>query len=913
MSKRPQIHIFLGAPSIPGPLEPSEERSSAATAEKWRELHCLCDTRRLFSETVKGADHLVFQAERSVVPVAPTNDNRYQQSEQERLMVAKCLTSLVPVAVTCTSTCKKTENFIDSQISKDGCTQANVNQGMDQHLQKFADLARQDKQPHGCFSDLMERKASCFEANSSDISDLVASTKQISIHLRSVGQGAQSDHTSDRPDLSQHLDMFFLQNEESKPKREASDCSGFAVSTETEFRSIMTSSQMAVLTQGQNDMRERILKLGETKAGEKPEQRHHDCFQFDSDGRTCYNVAENECKEVYASSLELFSSQCDRKNICVEAAKQGSAEENTEKAQEVNVPVAQFVNEIHIEPLNSGILCSQVDSCHKSSSKRGPNWEDSFPVFHSTLKRNPQSKRAKLSSSPDGPGMKVAQEKMTEFKKLQKKLSPLKDCCCKNQKYNVLVTIVHPCHIKEVQVKTRPKSSCKVPVATIVVIDQSEVERKVVLWHGAAFWSLTVFPGDIVLLTDVIMYENIWCGEIMLQSTFTSQLLNLGNYSAVNPEEFYPVVDGGVLRALLAYILSEFPHFGDIPQRQVQRLDDVQYVQLDQLQPNILIHSILKIISINILTESVYSYRGGNQRKIILTVEQKVDQRYRMVLWGAGAAWCPQIQRKKDHIWDFKYLLVRCSSVSGDFELHTTPWSSCECLFDDDKRAIEFEEKFQKSETSCMQVIKLSAHLEEKCSGVFQVKAHIVELKFTVSTRQYKQLSFSADTSLESVLASLPMITYSGCAKCGLELQIDENMIYKQCMRCLPYNKVKTLYRPALMTVEDGGYEISVHVASELMEKVFLNIPADWLNRPVVPSSDITYSTIVADLCHLLLADTEASYLLEIRSHFVLDENSYPLQKDFHLLSFHPDLWNADCCNNSYKDHRNTQMANKKK
>lgn len=65
-----------------------------------------------------------------------------------------------------------------------------------------------------------------------------------------------------------------------------------------------------------------------------------------------------------------------------------------------------------------------------------------------------------------------------------------------------------------------------------------------------------------------------------------------------------------------------------------------------------------------------------------------------------------------------------------------------------------------------------------------------------------------------------------------------------------------------------------------------------------MPSSDITYSTIVADLCHLLLADTEASYLLEIRSHFVLDENSCPLQKDFHLLNFHPDLWSVDlCCN----------------
>ncbi|KAM6203548.1 shieldin complex subunit 2 isoform 1-T1 [Sarcoramphus papa] len=896
MSKRPQIHIFVGAPSIPSLLEVSEQSSSAPAAEKWRELCCLCDTHSLFSEKVKGADHLVFQAESLIVTAVPTNDDSSQQSEQGRLTVTEeYLTSFIPVAVTCTSTPKKTESLIysDCQVSKDRCTQANVNQAADQRLpQKFAESARQDKQSHGCCSDLTERKASHLEVNSSDISDLVASTKQITIHLRSVGQGVQSDCRSDHHEhLSQYLDMFFPQNQESKPKGEPSDCPDFAVSTDTEFRSIMTSSQMAVFAQDWNEMQKRIIKLSETEASKKSEERLYGHFQFDSDVGTCLNMAENEYKETYTSSLELFSSEGDGKNVCFEATKQEeNAQENTEKSQELNVPAEQFVDEIHIEPLSSGILCSQVDSCHKSSSESAHKCEDSFHIFHSVFKRQLKSKRAKLNSSPVGPGMRVDQERMAEFKKLQKKLSPLKNCCCKNKKYNVLVTVVHPCHIKEIQVKSKPKSSCKVPVATIVVIDQSEIERKVVLWRGAAFWSLTVFPGDIVLLIDVITYENLWCGEIMLQSTFTSQLLNLGNCSALNPEEFYPIVDGGVLHGLLAYISSEFPHFGDIPRRQVQRLDSVQYMQLDQLQPNTLVHSILKIINIVVLTESVYSYRGGNQRKIILTVEQNRDQHYRMVLWGAGAAWCPQLQRKKDHIWDFKYLLVQHSSVSGDFELHTTPWSSCECLFHDDKRAIEFKEKFQKSKTSLMQMTKLSAHLEEKCSGVIQVKAHVLELKFTISTGHYKQLAFRADTSLECVLASLPMITYSGCAKCGLELQADENMIYKQCIRCLPYNKVKTFYRPALMTVEDGGYEIYVHVVSELMEKIFLNIPADWLNRLVVPSSDITYSTIVADLCHLLLADTEASYLLEIRSHFVLDENSYPLQKDFYLLNFHPDL-----------------------
>lgn len=36
---------------------------------------------------------------------------------------------------------------------------------------------------------------------------------------------------------------------------------------------------------------------------------------------------------------------------------------------------------------------------------------------------------------------------------------------------------------------------------------------------------------------DVIVHEGHWIGETILQSTFTSQLLNLGSYSSVQPEE----------------------------------------------------------------------------------------------------------------------------------------------------------------------------------------------------------------------------------------------------------------------------------------------------------------------------------------------------------------------------------------
>ena len=51
------------------------------------------------------------------------------------------------------------------------------------------------------------------------------------------------------------------------------------------------------------------------------------------------------------------------------------------------------------------------------------------------------------------------------------------------------------------QMRSGVWAGSSVPLATIVVTDQSGVEVKVLLWRRAAFWALTVFPGDILLIT----------------------------------------------------------------------------------------------------------------------------------------------------------------------------------------------------------------------------------------------------------------------------------------------------------------------------------------------------------------------------------------------------------------------------
>lgn len=54
------------------------------------------------------------------------------------------------------------------------------------------------------------------------------------------------------------------------------------------------------------------------------------------------------------------------------------------------------------------------------------------------------------------------------------------------------------------KVKSGLAAGTFVPLASIVVTDQSAMEMKVVLWRRAAFWALTVCPGEILLITGTI-------------------------------------------------------------------------------------------------------------------------------------------------------------------------------------------------------------------------------------------------------------------------------------------------------------------------------------------------------------------------------------------------------------------------
>uniref|UniRef100_A0A4X1VCE3 Shieldin complex subunit 2 n=1 Tax=Sus scrofa TaxID=9823 RepID=A0A4X1VCE3_PIG len=786
MSGRSQVHIFWGAPL--GPLEmtvPQEPTSLMSTADPWKEIQLLYNQHPLHLKDEKSRHKTLEDYQALEAVGSPDLPHGHFPANSVNSSVHVKDDFIHGISETKTLKSQKSHPLVSSDGTKSN-EQICEFKGRVQHLaeeKKYQNLFSENKiadEQHQDRSNICDHN---FPKNSFQLDPKCAAVLDVVCRPEQMDTGPGAIKTKCVP--TEHREIqnqcleFFSSNSVDKPKPEEAvgKVSGLKISTNTEFLSIMTSSQLAFLAQrkykGQNSINKTVNMETEPEASHGEIRITKDNLNQPNDD-TAEGVYEDGQNQAH--SLELVSPVCpETRSHHIHLNSDKGLEENIGSPELFSVEDKLLPNEICIEPCSSGILCSQLNTFHKRSSKRSWTSEKKSGPPKALSEAPHVAKKIKLISNGRDHIVAVGQRNASEFKGI-KKTSLIKNCDSESQKYHCLVMVLSPCHMKEITIKSGPNSGSKVPLATIVVIDQSEIKKKVFLWRTAAFWALTVFLGDIILLTDVTIHEDHWVGETVLQSTFTSQLLNLGSYSSVRPEEY--------------------------------------------------------------------------------------------------------------SIWEFKYLFVQRNCILENLELHTTPWSSCECLFDDDTRAIEFKAKFQKNTPSFVKISDLATHLEDKHSGVILIKAQILELVFPISATQ--RITLSAHSSLESIFSALPKVIYTGCAKCGLELETDENKIYKQCFSCLPFTVKKIYYRPALMTIVDGLSKVCIHIGSKLIEKILLNIPPDWLNRVIAPPSDVTYGMVAADLLHSLLAVSGALRVLKVQSLFVLDENSYPLQQDFSLLDFYP-------------------------
>ncbi|XP_013881764.1 shieldin complex subunit 2 [Austrofundulus limnaeus] len=519
-----------------------------------------------------------------------------------------------------------------------------------------------------------------------------------------------------------------------------------------------------------------------------------------------------------------------------------------------------------LQATTDGVLCSQ-------ESKNS----------HNVSTKNPSSKKTQISE--DSVGLD-----RTSRAGLQSPTTPLSRCNMVGWRYSVLVVVVHPCHLKEVKVKSGPSAGSFVALASIIVMDQYGTEMKVVLWRQAAFWTLTLCPGDVLLLAGLQVSEDKWRGEVVLQSTFSSKLLNLGHASTVPTVTQH--VDAHSLSSLCSFIKEQRPLLLTLSRPPPQDLNRLRYTSLRALRVNSLVHALLRVkhahISSDWRSTAESHCRSAVQMKAVLVVEQSDGLQGTLLLWEAALDWLPLFNKRTDAVWDFHVLLVREGLASDLLELHSTPWSSVRALDQTDRRLQDFcrIQPCRKERSSPVE-LDVNTLLSQKYSGEVELKVQILAFQFRdVSPSQNPpQPVLDSFTPLEAIVAVLRGgITYTGCARCSTELETDVNEIYIPCYPCLPHTAVRCFYRPGALTVSgQGGRRLRVDVPPLPMQNI-LNVPPDKLQR--TSGTQMKHIQAAAKQIQNLLACPKKT-TLTLQSHFLCDENSVIISQELKLLNFH--------------------------
>ncbi|KAJ0005311.1 hypothetical protein NQD34_011525, partial [Periophthalmus magnuspinnatus] len=453
--------------------------------------------------------------------------------------------------------------------------------------------------------------------------------------------------------------------------------------------------------------------------------------------------------------------------------------------------------------------------------------------------------------------------------------------------YSVLVAVVHPCHLKEIKLKS---GEC-VPLASIVVTDQSGVELKVALWRRAAFWVLTVNPGDVLLITELQVNEDAWRGERLLRSTYNSKLLNLGRVPPPGTLTGSQQVRARSLTPLYNFLTKQRPLLVSLPVPPAQTLSCLPYATIRSLRVNTLVHMLLRVTHTHLSkewqSEADSRCRSALQPWAVVTVEQPGDQQGALVLWGAAVEWLPRFTRDSEIVWDFRNLLVR-DSVTFDLpELHSTSWSSVRALDPTDPRMSRFFQPPRAGAGSSSVELDMKTLLSQKYSGEVELRVHVEAFHFrggplSPGPPLVLDGSFSATDVLKLLSGD---VTFPGCGRCASELDTDSNGIYRPCYPCLPHTSVRTYYRPAALTLTDGGLQMCVQVPPTLMQRL-LEAPPDKL-RSSAPGSEVKNIEVAARRLHSLFSLPKTELTVTVHTQFMCDENSALLCQDFTLLDFH--------------------------
>ncbi|XP_075418807.1 shieldin complex subunit 2 [Tenrec ecaudatus] len=433
-----QIHLFWGAPTHPLKTTVSHEPApSISTTGPWGKVQLLYNQHsiHLEDEECKQENLENHSALDSIGCPGLKSHCPVNSGERSVLLEADlvCCVSETQNINSQKSPPSGMNEVVDSSVQVCGLRSRILHLTGEEKNQRFVvgnkkiTVEQHEDQSNICTSNLQR---ATFQLDHNSILDLMCTTKQTNIGSEAL----ESTYVSRTPHKVQNQCLEFSNMaDKPSPTEIVTKESDLNLSTDSEFLSILTSSQVAFLAQtkhkGLNSLNKRTRNTEIV-----PKASHEEIVTKNNLAWRGDNFTELESGQNEAYSLELFSPVCLEKSSSHDVINPNTDVEEIRRSQELfsseeKVPP----NEICIESYSSGILCSQLNTFHKSPIKRSRAPEDLPDHSKAPSKVLQVAKKTKFLSNARALPVAVGQRSVSQYKRV-KKTTLIKNCDCKDQK-----------------------------------------------------------------------------------------------------------------------------------------------------------------------------------------------------------------------------------------------------------------------------------------------------------------------------------------------------------------------------------------------------------------------------------------------------------------------------------------------
>nr|CAB3266057.1 shieldin complex subunit 2 [Phallusia mammillata] len=280
---------------------------------------------------------------------------------------------------------------------------------------------------------------------------------------------------------------------------------------------------------------------------------------------------------------------------------------------------------------------------------------------------------------------------------------------------NFIVSVVNRFPVKEIWLKSQ---ACWIAVCVIMLMDYNGLSCRLTLWREKCKYSLNMCFGDILFLNKISVKQSF--DDIVMCMTAESKMINLGCAKSLLQASLHGNLCEKFMCNVTKTAKSFLEHYPLCTHSMIRNflcdgnpLTNVSNNLRDALHPGRSVNVTVYIMGVK---QSKFTDKKG-PILIYVSNDATTVNLQPLLLHGSATQWVKKLRQFHIYKWHFTNLICCDHQETGRIEMHTTVFSSADCLFDSEPSkggsevllvATSFQELFYMAEHDCAETVLLN-------------------------------------------------------------------------------------------------------------------------------------------------------------------------------------------------------------